>query len=327
MKNLKYQKLITLVVLGVLIYPSMAMAVWWNPFTWKIFQKKEVAPQVQVENKANVISADTTPVNNSVQGTQTDEVEKLKKEVADLKKQVSDNSKKTTSTPTPTPTPVFVLQDVASQSTAKEIVEDIPIEKQINEGELYMEFVKDAPYSIATRTGVTSTINLFNQTNNDITIRGLTISLELHAWGKIDETGYTGASIFIGDEEQTSLKHTIDSNPQKETIYFKKPITLPKYSGNQIYVIVEGSEKKTGINYVKFTIEDIFTDGERDFDGLPKSIMIEDSNDISIKPPEIYEPKTPSTTSSEDANCYAPVGGFAKVKVPCPTSGGFTAQP
>ena len=34
----------------VLIIPSIALASWWNPFTWKIFNsnKKEIIPQIQV---------------------------------------------------------------------------------------------------------------------------------------------------------------------------------------------------------------------------------------------------------------------------------------
>ncbi len=32
------------------IVPSIAFASWWNPFSWKIFQKREVVPQAQVEN-------------------------------------------------------------------------------------------------------------------------------------------------------------------------------------------------------------------------------------------------------------------------------------
>lgn len=81
------------VVIGILIYPSIAMAVWWNPFTWKIFNWKK---EVQVEDKTNVISTNTTPVDESVSNTKTKEIEELKKEVADLKKKVSNNTQKAT---------------------------------------------------------------------------------------------------------------------------------------------------------------------------------------------------------------------------------------
>jgi len=48
--NIKIMKKYILVLLLVIfIVPSIALASWWNPFSWKIFQKKEVAPQVQVE--------------------------------------------------------------------------------------------------------------------------------------------------------------------------------------------------------------------------------------------------------------------------------------
>lgn len=37
----------------IFIAPSVALASWWNPFTWKVFKKREPAPQVQVINTEN----------------------------------------------------------------------------------------------------------------------------------------------------------------------------------------------------------------------------------------------------------------------------------
>lgn len=61
-----------LVVLVLFLFlPSVTFAAWWNPFTWKIFKKKEVIPQVQVE----------------VQKTSEEKIAELQKQLDNLKKQ------------------------------------------------------------------------------------------------------------------------------------------------------------------------------------------------------------------------------------------------
>jgi len=61
------------------IVPSVASASWWNPFSWKIFQKKEVAPQVQVET----------------QKTSEEKISELQKQLDDLKKEQPDSKPST----------------------------------------------------------------------------------------------------------------------------------------------------------------------------------------------------------------------------------------
>lgn len=60
-----------IIILSLFIIPSIAMASWWNPFSWKIFQKKATAPQVQVE----------------IQKTPEEKINDLQKQLDDLKKQ------------------------------------------------------------------------------------------------------------------------------------------------------------------------------------------------------------------------------------------------
>src|ERR1035437_9589005 len=62
--------LITL-LLTVLIIPSIALASWWNPFSWSIFHKKEVVPSAQVE----------------IPKTPEEKINDLQKQLDDLKKQ------------------------------------------------------------------------------------------------------------------------------------------------------------------------------------------------------------------------------------------------
>lgn len=58
------------------IIPSVAFASWWNPFSWKIFQKKEPTQQVQVE----------------IQKTPEEKISELQKQLDELKKQQTDST-------------------------------------------------------------------------------------------------------------------------------------------------------------------------------------------------------------------------------------------
>ena len=66
------KKYISILILALFIIPSVALASWWNPFTWKIFKKKEPAPQVQV-------------VNTEKEKTSEDKIKDLQKQLDDLK--------------------------------------------------------------------------------------------------------------------------------------------------------------------------------------------------------------------------------------------------
>lgn len=80
MKN----KIKTVFVLFVLItiIPQIALASWWNPFSWNIFHKKEVAVPIQIENNETV-------------KTSEEKITELQKQINDLKKQqpVTNSSK------------------------------------------------------------------------------------------------------------------------------------------------------------------------------------------------------------------------------------------
>jgi len=58
-------------VLILFILPSIALASWWNPFSWKIFNSKE----------------SQTIINTTPQNTSSEEIQKLKEEISNLKKQ------------------------------------------------------------------------------------------------------------------------------------------------------------------------------------------------------------------------------------------------
>lgn len=70
------KKYLLVILLLVFIIPSVASASWWNPFSWKIFHKKEPAPQVQVET----------------QKTSEEKIKDLEKELNDLKNEKSDST-------------------------------------------------------------------------------------------------------------------------------------------------------------------------------------------------------------------------------------------
>ncbi len=101
------KKIIPILLLAFII-PQFAFASWWNPFSWEIFGKNEVP----VENKIDIGSTNLTSTSNDVSKTKNNEVEKPKKEVAGLKKQVSNNKPKAVvfSTPTPANTAPIVVK-------------------------------------------------------------------------------------------------------------------------------------------------------------------------------------------------------------------------
>ncbi len=73
-KNL--QKIL-IIALFLVFIPSFASASWWNPFTWKIFNRPQKAP-------AAVVATTTTPISD-----QSAEIEKLKKEVEPIANEIT----------------------------------------------------------------------------------------------------------------------------------------------------------------------------------------------------------------------------------------------
>lgn len=66
------KKYIAVLFLIMFIAPSVAFASWWNPFTWKIFKKKEPVPQVQV-------------INTEKEKTPEEKIAELQKQLDELK--------------------------------------------------------------------------------------------------------------------------------------------------------------------------------------------------------------------------------------------------
>lgn len=65
------KKYLPVLFLVIMVIPSVAMAAWWKPRTWKIFQRKELVTQKQVE----------------VQKTPEEKINELQKQLDDLKNQ------------------------------------------------------------------------------------------------------------------------------------------------------------------------------------------------------------------------------------------------
>ncbi|HEY4505585.1 MAG TPA: trypsin-like peptidase domain-containing protein [Candidatus Paceibacterota bacterium] len=109
MKN-SLSKIFLIAVISILIFPQVSFAAWWNPFTWKIFNR---APQVKVQEIKELT-----------------EIEKLRSEVEELKKKtatpvsspakasavVSDKSKATTKPVTPIAKPVVSATELKKEN-------------------------------------------------------------------------------------------------------------------------------------------------------------------------------------------------------------------
>lgn len=99
-KNILVILLISL--LGFLAVPKTSLAAWWNPFTWKIINK---VTEMRTQKSA--------PVNPTPQSTdnQSSEIEKLKKEIGELKqKSLSDTKSKPLKIQETTPAPTQILK-------------------------------------------------------------------------------------------------------------------------------------------------------------------------------------------------------------------------
>jgi hypothetical protein len=172
------KKYFSILFLIAFIVPSVAFASWWNPFSWKIFQKKEIVPQVQVETK-----------------TSDEKITELQKQIEDLKKQ-QPTSSTTTNTPVvenkvipktsaqspikTTPTPILdsSKKDITPYINLKVNEQDGPITIKVNS----LVNVSWTSANVVSCSGSTSdkplngreTIRIDNNTTSPFTIRCLT---------------------------------------------------------------------------------------------------------------------------------------------------------
>lgn len=99
------KKYISVLFLLVLIIPSIAFASWWNPFSWKVFNKKEVTPQIQIE----------------VQKTPEEKIGELQKQLDKLKNQETNFNTTKTPVKSTQKTSVATKVEVSSESSWKAI--------------------------------------------------------------------------------------------------------------------------------------------------------------------------------------------------------------
>lgn len=86
----------------IFIIPNIALASWWNPFTWKIFKRRSVpieniindsSEKIIIENNAISKEGDIEKLKKELEDL---EKQKLKKEIVDLKKEISASKSKST---------------------------------------------------------------------------------------------------------------------------------------------------------------------------------------------------------------------------------------
>jgi len=111
------KKYLTILFLVAFIVPSVALASWWNPFSWgifsKIFSKNEVVETTQTQPvEINKSSSEENKEQAEDSSEELEEIEKLKREIEELKREQEKNTKTTeikyvpVPQPTPQPTPV-----------------------------------------------------------------------------------------------------------------------------------------------------------------------------------------------------------------------------
>ncbi|OGI89939.1 hypothetical protein A3I90_01340 [Candidatus Nomurabacteria bacterium RIFCSPLOWO2_02_FULL_41_9] len=117
MKNIKYE--IVVAIIGILVYPSVTLASWWNPLSWRVL-KSSREPKVEIVAPA---TPTTRATNKTEANIKPDKPKEKKKSVEPTKKQEVEKPKVET-TPyvplqpfvppigaiTPPETPVFAVQ-------------------------------------------------------------------------------------------------------------------------------------------------------------------------------------------------------------------------
>lgn len=128
------KKNLLLIIIALTIVPQVSFASWWNPFTWKIFKK---SVDIKTEQIITVPTSTTTGSQSSVvkkeestKVDQTREIEKLKKEVDELKKEkaIPTSTKPTSQTAL---VPKKDVQPVIAQSKVTETI--VPEAKNFKE--------------------------------------------------------------------------------------------------------------------------------------------------------------------------------------------------
>lgn len=114
----KYYKFFIILLVVSFIVPQIALASWWNPFSWNIWNKIFYR---KAETKIERIISTPTVQNTNEQKTndQSSEIEKLKKEVEELK------TKSTSDNPTPKQLPPAVIEKSNVQPTPEKITPPI----------------------------------------------------------------------------------------------------------------------------------------------------------------------------------------------------------
>jgi|GEM_PF-2449245 len=79
------KKFLSILVLVVLVTPQVAMAAWWNPFSWSVFQKKETNVQ-QLESRIKDLEKKLEETSGKKSATTTSEVSSMKVDKPVVKK-------------------------------------------------------------------------------------------------------------------------------------------------------------------------------------------------------------------------------------------------
>lgn len=220
------KKHVIFLLLVVLITPSITYSAWWNPFTWKIFQKKETVSQVQVVNTETIVSTSTEKEKSPDQ-----KIIELQKQIDDLKKSNEDaqpvnipvstikNTEKKTVTVTDACKNIEGTQSIVpsgmylSGSDCLIIKTDVnqKIEQKEPESKPFVDWVKLENEGVTKfKDLLTSNEAYFNRNNGIISeIDGLsgTVMSSIAAKGYLDSTGIKLGQDYLAVAQEAKLSH------------------------------------------------------------------------------------------------------------------------
>ena len=309
MKNTKYQKIIMLAIVGLLIYPSITFASWWNPFSW--FKKTPTATMVQSINPTAVIK-----------NTESKIVSSTPKE----NKNIAVNKKIKSYVQVPS-IPTLSINELITSST--DTTATIGWNTSIPTNDKVFLQINGVKTQVATSS--LSTIHSATLTNLSPS-NSYFFTVESIASDGITNTQYNGTFTTATSPKPDSLKITLKNStclstscqinwqtnyPTDSTITITKADTFPQLFHSENGISANHAKNLTNLSpntTYSFTINATYYDTAYG----SESAEIEGSFTTKSSP---ITPPTPSNMIN--GQCYVPSSGGIQVQVPCLRNNGI----
>ena len=324
----KYQKIIIVIMIGIIIYPSMVIASWWNPFSW--FKKHTNTPIIE---QTSIVNNPVITENSDKKISEKETIKVTTKENKNTETKKKEETKIITPINTPPkviPAQITTISPVQNTKPIELIISDISFNSTPNSVNVSWETNINSESKILfngkaylSEDGVsqfhTTKINNLEASHS---YTGTVTALANNAWDNKEFTFKTKQALLnITLGSQTCLADSCRISWQ--TNYSSdSTITITK-NGQTSTLGTFNSENGTDSEHTR-NINNLSPDTQYHLkiNATYNSESVETEANFTTKSLPL-----PQTTQNNNGDCYASVGGFARMKVPCNTGGMMTAQP